>query len=131
MRRRIAILTVLALCGVAPLPASAQANAPAELMMVKKGVFTLKVGQSIDVTDRGILLHMSKIRAEAGASPTGVSFSVNGQGGTFSVGYRMDLKRETSTKDFVKDMRGCFLDLVSAVAPVGAAATATFRLLCE
>jgi hypothetical protein len=105
-------------------------NAPAELMAVTKGVFTLKVGQSIDLTDRGILLHLSRVNADSSDRITGVAFTINGSGGSYSVGVRRDLKTERSTMDFVKDLRSCFLDLVSAIAPQGGPASATFRLLC-
>jgi hypothetical protein len=108
-------------------PAGAQ---QAELMAVKKGVFTLKVGQSMDLTDRGILLHLNRVNVSNGRA-TGAAFTINGGGGAYSVGVRRNLKQERPTMDFVKDLRNCFLDFVNAEAPVGAPPSATFRLLCE
>ena len=105
-------------------------NAPGELHMIKKGVVMLKVGQSVDLTDRGILLHLREVRAQDG-NVTEVTFSINGEGSRYNVGRRRNLKEESATRDFVKDLRTCVVDLVSAVAPTGGQPSATFRLLCE
>ena len=124
---------LLAFCAQ-ELTASAQTagGPPAELMAVKKGVFTLKQGQSMDLTDRGILLSFRSINVGPDGNVRGVVFTINGGGGgEFSIGSRRDLKGEMNTREFVKDLRMCFVDLVSAVAPRGAAPSATFRLLCQ
>ena len=135
MSRRSLAAAFVAIFGVGlPCLVSAQSpgsNAPAELQMVKKGVFTLKVGQSMDLTDRGILLHVSRITADSDGRAETVTYTYNGSGGqNYRPGHRLNLKYESSTKDFVKDLPSCFLDLVSASAPKGGVATATFRLLC-
>ena len=114
--------------------ATAQTTAvpQAELFMVKKGVFTLKQGQSIDLTDRSILLHLREVAGNAGEPVRGISITISGYGGgQYSVGHRWDLKQWQSTRDILKDLRSCFLDVVSAAKPQGAPPTATFRLLCD
>lgn len=105
---------------------------PGELFMVKKGVFTLKVGQSIDLTDRGILLNLQNLRRGPDDKVDRVTFTLNGRFiRDARPGHRTNLKERSETRDFLKDIRACFLDLVSAVAPRGASARATFRLLCD
>lgn len=112
--------------------ASAQEPVPqAELMMVKNGVFSMKEGQSMDLTDRAILLHLERVNVRSDGSIEGISLSVNGSLGAWRVGTRYDLKHAERTRDFVKDLRICFIDLVNAVAPQGAPPSATFRLMCE
>lgn len=125
----------VALCLIAALeihwslaPADAQ---PAELFRVTKGVFTLKVGQSMDLTDRGILLNLRKVDVGRNDEVRAVRFALNGRSFSPPLGGRVDLKRVRATRDFLKDIRSCFLDLVSAAAPRGAPARATFRLLCD
>lgn len=114
-------------------PAIAQTDggSQAEFMAVKKGVFSVKLGQSFDLTDRGILLHVNRIVPGSDGRVTEVGFTINGGGGAYSIGVRRNLKAEDQTREFVKDLRMCFLDLVSAMTPKGAAPTATFRLLCQ
>lgn len=111
---------------------SGAANAPAALQMVTKGVFTLREGQSIDLTDRGILLNLRRVPGNPGEQPNAAAFAINGQGGANSpVGARVDLKKFRASEGFLKDVRVCVLDLVSAAKPVGGTASATFRLICE
>jgi hypothetical protein len=59
-------------------------------------------------------------------------YTINGSGGGNSpMGSRIDLKKYRASEAFLKDVRVCVLDLVSAAKPVGGAASATFRLMCE
>lgn len=114
-------------------PARAQTEGVPEGLLgyVTKGVFQLKVGHSIDLSDRGILLtlqHASHRDNEVGKAV----FTINGGGGgEYRVGSRVNLKQRRETQDFVKDLRVCALDLVSVSAPQGAPPSATFRLMCE
>ena len=125
-------LLIGALLPAAAAAQSGSGNAPAALQMVTKGVFTLREGQSMDLTDRGVLLHVRRIPGNAGEQPTGVNYTINGAGrGISSIGSRLDLKKSRTSEAFLKDVRVCVLDLVSAAKPVGGAASATFRLMCE
>lgn len=127
-----AALLIMSLLPGAAAAQSGAANAPAVLQMVTKGVFTLREGQSIDLTDRGILLNLRRVPGNPGEQPNMAAFAINGQGGANSpVGARIDLKKFRASEAFLKDVRICVLDLVSAVKPVGGAASATFRLICE
>ena len=106
-------------------------SSPAELTMVTKGVFKLNEGESMDLTDRGILLHFERANGKAGEKVENIWGSINGTGFYEKVGYRWKLKELRSTEEFVKDIRVCVLDNISAVYPQGAPASAVFRLLCE
>lgn len=106
-------------------------TAPGELMAVKKGVFVLKEGQSIDLMDRGILVHLRGLDGQVGERVRDVVWTINGGGGASPIGSRHDLKGRSGVAEFIKDRRICVIDIVSAVKPVGGPGSATFRLLCE
>lgn len=108
-----------------------RAAEPAEFQMVKKGVFKMNAGESIDLTDRGILFRLGEVRGKPGEQPGGVELRVNGDGSVYPIGYRIDLKRLRDTKEFVKDIANCYVDVVSATVAQGARPSATFRLMCE
>jgi hypothetical protein len=97
---------------------------------VTNGVFELKEGESKDVTDRGILLHLTQVIANDGRASR-LQIMLNGSGYSPMIGTRYDLKNLGQTKEFVKDFRTCVLDVVSAKAPVGGQASAVFRQLCQ
>jgi hypothetical protein len=125
-------LLIGALFPVSAVAQSGPANAPAALQMVTKGVFTLREGQSMDLTDRGILLNLRRVPGNPGEQPEGAAYTINGQGGGNSrLGSRLDLKKYRASEAFLKDVRVCVLDLVSAAKPVGGSGSATFRLMCE
>lgn len=114
-------------------PARAQTGGvpDAQLGYVTRGVFPLREGQSMDLSDRGILLTLQRATQRDNEGGKAV-FTINGAGGgEYRVGSRVDLKQRRETRDFVKDLRVCVLDLVSVSAPQGAPPSATFRLMCE
>jgi hypothetical protein len=106
-------------------------NAPGELKTVTKGIFVLNENQSIDLMDRGIMLHLYRVNGNVGEAARDVSWTINGSGGASNIGTRHDLKNRQGVAEFVKDRSICVIDIVSAVKPAGGAASATFRLLCE
>lgn len=110
--------------------ALAQANRPAELQMVTKGVFAMDVGNSIDLTDRGILLNLRAVADKPGDVVKAISISINGGNYSPAVGSRFDLKKIRNTQEFIKDIDVCMLDVVEASWPKGGTASATFRLMC-
>lgn len=99
---------------------------PAALLMrVDEGVFELEVGKSIDLTERKVLLNISFRRAGECCE-----IRINGQLVRWTVGGRIDLKRENSTQSYFSDRDQCFLDVVDLLIPKGTTAKATFRLHC-
>ena len=110
------------------LPAGATPVPPAEFYRVDEGVFALRPGMSIDLTDRKILLTFGTDTRSFARGQFKVL--INGKTELLNVGERVDLKRERSTQGAVADKAECFLDVVSFVTPKGAPATATFRLNC-
>lgn len=104
----------------------AQEANQAELYRVDDGVFQLKEGKTIDVTDRFLLLafrHGKKC----------LEIVLNGRRSCIEVGKRFDLKGKHAPfhlGELFQDKNQCFLDVVEIDAPKGADATATFRLHC-
>lgn len=113
--------------GSAPATIQGSASAPATLMRVDDGVFDLVENGTLDLTGKRILLGF--FRNER-CRDSGVDVRLNGRRDCVEVGERIDLKRNSATRDFVGDRENCFLDIVRIVAPKGAPATATFRLYC-
>jgi len=106
-----------------------------KLMRVDEGVFDLKIGRTIDLTNRRMLLSI-----RYGRDKSSFHLTINGmtpQGNevvgnyNWSIGSRIDLKVMESTEEFVQDKNRCFLDIVDIVDPTGAPGTATFRLFCQ
>lgn len=102
---------------------------PAEFYRVDDGVFALRPGMSVDLTNRKILLTFN---ADPRYLKDETSFYVLIAGGSerLKAGDRVDLKRLRATAEAIKDKAECFLDVVSYVKPQGAPPTATFRLSC-
>jgi len=121
---------------MAKVPEAEKLVVPAgKLMRVDEGVFDLKIGRTIDLTNRRMLLSIRYGREQKCCRLT-----INGmtpQGGevigdyNWSIGSRIDLKVMESTEEFVQDKNRCFLDIVDIVDPTGAPGTATFRLFCQ
>jgi hypothetical protein len=101
-----------------------------QLVYVTNGVFELREGESKDVTDRGILLHLTQVEANDGRASR-LRIMLNGGSYSPVIGTRYDLKNLGQTKEFVKDFRTCVLDVVSAKAPIGGQPSAVFRQLCQ
>ncbi len=106
-----------------------------KLMRVDEGVFDLKIGRTIDLTNRRMLLSIRYGREQKCCRLTinGMTPQGNEVIGDYnwSIGSRIDLKEMESTEEFVQDKNRCFLDIVDIVDPKGAPGTATFRLFCQ
>jgi hypothetical protein len=129
--RRVVALAALAM-GAAQLlvvPAGA-AEEPAKLYRVQEGVFDLRGGKSMDLTDRRVLLTLPAIQDSHLMEQGRFWISLNGQRSIVTVGARVDLKRQPQTRKTFDDKDECYLDVIDYVAPKGAPATATFRLSC-
>jgi len=99
-----------------------------KLMRVDEGVFDLKIGRTIDLTNRRMLLAITY----RGREKECCDLILNGlRVSRWQVGSRIDLKEYRTTQEFVEDKNRCFLDVVDIVDPKGAPGMATFRLFCQ
>jgi hypothetical protein len=98
---------------------------------VNGGAFTIRKGESADLLGRGIILNVVRVVVGSDGTARSVIFKINGGGASYGIGVRRDLKKDRRTRDFVKDMGACFVDLVGASAIKGAPPSATFQLLCQ
>lgn len=104
----------------------AQEAVKAELYRVEDGVFQLREGKTIDLTDRFLLLAFR----QGGKC---LEITLNGRRSCIEVGKRFDLKWKHAPFHLGKlfqDKNRCFLDVAEISAPKGADATAIFRLHC-
>jgi hypothetical protein len=122
----------------ATLPVVAHAQepvAPGALMMVKEGVFELRHGKSIDITDRKILLTFpvnQSVDRETGELRGGrFMLMINGDSQYAQGGTRFDLRSMQATKRFVEDFDVCLLDVVELIQAKGSAPRAVMRVNCQ
>ena len=117
-----------------PAPRSSAATATILPQVDGNGVFDLKLGQSIDLTDRKVLLSFpneSSNNANSLQDSHIISFKINGTLNTAGQGKRINLKELYETKKQFADMSECFMDFIDVVTPKGAPPVATFRLSCR
>lgn len=110
--------------------ATKQAAPGAALYRVTEGVFALRPGQSIDLTDRKILLAVAFQQLSNQLGQGNANITINGGGYSVHAGTRIDLKRGLSTAKTVSDKSSCDLDVTDVATPHGAPPTITFRLNC-
>jgi len=106
---------------------------PAKLYRVDDGIFELKLGQSIDLTERKVLVNFDyHSRLQSIAEYKTFRVLVNGwYGGDVHPGVRLDLKKYYSTAKIVADTSECYLDIVDVATPKGGTPVATFRFSCR
>ncbi len=102
----------------------------AEFYRIDDGVFALRPGMSVDLTDRKILLTFRADWQYSSRDTSRFYIVLNGDREAVRAGTRIDLKRDNETRSAVADKGSCFLDVVNFRAPKGAPPTATFRLSC-
>ncbi|HMN72939.1 MAG TPA: hypothetical protein PKA55_13830 [Rhodoblastus sp.] len=134
--RIAAVLGVVAVSGPALSQQALQAPTPLATILpaiAGDGVFELKVGQSVDLTDRKVLLtfpvhadNTSELFARKKAL-----ISINGAFQQVSQGNRLNLKETSATRATFTDMKSCFLDFLDVVDVRGAKPVATFRFQCR
>jgi hypothetical protein len=120
------IIPIITIVFVFATASKAQESRQAELYRVEKGVFQLRDGHAIDVTDRFLLL---TFRLDKKCP----KIVLNGRNSCIVGGERFDLKWAQAPFFLGKlflDKNQCFLDVVKIDAPKGADAIATFRLHC-
>lgn len=114
--------------------AQKQPDDAAKLQRVDEGVFDLKEGQVLDLTDRRILLAFPKMQGneiERFTDRRSVRLSINGRTMSLSQGRRFDLKRDRNTAKTLSDKAECYLDLLNTTAPKGSTPFATIRFVCQ
>ncbi len=122
-------------------PLKAEGNAPkmktssptAQLYRVDEGIFDIKLGQVLDLTDRKVLMAFSNTISgntrEAIKKYQSFRVLFNSSAVSFSLGQRLNLKSKFN--DIFKDKDECYLDLIGIATPKGAPVIATFRFHCE
>ncbi|MEO1693865.1 MAG: hypothetical protein AAFR55_01340 [Pseudomonadota bacterium] len=106
--------------------AQATGVAPAPHYRVDEGVFGMRPGQSIDLTDRQILLTFVGVNQRA----NGLTIRLNGARRTAYVGERIDFLKDRRMRDIVQGMGRCYLDVLNLRTARGAPPTASFRINC-
>lgn len=103
------------------------------LHRVDEGVFQLKLGQSIDLTDRKVLFTFRGFFRdnEQSRKDKHIYVYINGDSKHIHQGDRIDLKKHKKTHKYFEGNEECFIDYVDLIAPKGAPAVGTFRLHCE
>ena len=99
---------------------------PAPLLRVDQGLFAIRIGQSIDLSDRHLLL---TLREGTGC----LEIRIKGREACIEAGEHFDLTHEHAPfhlGDLFKDKKRCFLDVVKVEHPKGAPAIVTFRFYC-
>lgn len=126
MKHMMGFLLTAVLCAGSLCAAEGQAK----LYRVDEGVFELRVGKSMDLTNRQVLLSIPVQQDDRMFAQGRFAIGLSGLRLTVVVGQRLDLKRYPNTKKALSDKDECFLDVLDFVAPKGAPGTATFRLSC-
>ena len=110
--------------------ASTKLAEPATLYRVEEGVFTLKENQTIDLTDRYLLLALRQNVTRKKC----LGITINGLTQCIELGKRYNLKAYggpfSLSGELFSDKKRCFLDIVKINAPQGAIPSVTFRLHC-
>jgi len=102
------------------------------LHRVEGGVFQLKVGSSMDLTENKVLLTFRSLYGfERRPEEKKILITLNGDSELVMPGHRVNLLKHKQSAKSLEGYSTCFLDYVSLITPKGVPATATFRLHCE
>lgn len=98
---------------------------PAELLRVEDGVFALDLNQTIDITDRHLLMALVQEERKC------LAIKVGGRRECIEIGQRFNFKNNAFALGAVfKDRQDCFLDVVKIEDAKGVDPRVTFRLYC-
>jgi len=121
-------------------PKQVSSSPTATLYRVDEGIFDIREGQTLDLTDRKILMAFRVIsnayERESFVERKQVRIYFSGAGrtldNTFNQGQRLDLKNNTNYyPKLFADKAECYLDLIDTAAPKGGTLVATFRFVCS
>ena len=132
----------LAMSIAATASATAQQQAPkqksgtptATLYRVDGGMFDMREGDIIDLTDRKILLKLIPMDRNDLEKSKRIKLQVTGSGSrqpALTVGDRLDLHKTDAASELLKDKKVCYLDLIGLTVPKAVPYIATFRFVCE
>ncbi len=116
----VAILTIGVFSSRA-IAAKCECVPSARLIRVVEGTFALKMDDSIDLTNGGVLLSF------LGGRDRWYKIRINGQEFNSQIGARFNLKKFTSR---LNGRDECWLDFLRVIEAKGAPLTASFRLDC-
>lgn len=115
-----------------PAPQKKSSSVTATLYRVDEGMFDLRHGQSIDLTDRKIMMTFNLTQHPGAiADRKQVNFMVKGHGYSLEPGQRLDLRTWHITQRDFKDKTECYIDFIDLAAPKGAPMVATLRFECN
>lgn len=124
-------------------PLRAEDNSPkmmtssptAKLYRVDEGLFDIKLGEVLDLTDRKVLFSFpaqsDDNKREYIRKNQAIKLSINSGPAYIEVGKRLDLKRMGETRAIFDDKSECYMDLIGLAIPKGAPVIATFRFQCD
>lgn len=102
----------------------------AKLYRVDEGIFDIKLGDVIDLTDRKVIFSFPVRRnARAELKTKRINIDINSRGFYLDIGKRLDIK--DYFREIFKDKDECYIDLIGVANPKGAPAIATLRFHCE
>lgn len=140
----VSLAAMMILCSGAVSAADGQSSqsneaGTAKLYRVDEGIFELREGELLDLTDRAISLHVPKNQnRELAESDQKIKVTLTSNRKreiNLSVGDRVNLKGRDGygayTDDSFKDKAICNLDLIKVTVPKGAPVIGTFRFKCE
>lgn len=114
-------------------PKQKSATPTAILYRVDGGMFDLKAGEVIDLTDRQILLTApTQERQTDGVNQECFSLVIQSLGlrSCYARGSRIDLKYG-DRQGLLKDKAQCYLEMIGIAHPKGAPGVATLRFVCR
>ena len=101
------------------------------LHRVEGGVFQLKVGHSMDLTENKVLLTFRSLYGfDRRPQEKKILITLNGDSELVMPGHPIDLLKHKQSAKSLEGYSTCFLDYVSLITPKGVPAKATFRLHC-
>ena len=117
-------------------PKTKTSSPTAQLYRVDEGLFDIRLGDVLDLTDNKILMAFPVDRnsREAMVENKSIKIKINNISFGFTPGQRLNFKGSGYANyidKYFKDYSECFIDLIGVTVPKGAPAIATFRLHCE
>lgn len=112
-------------------PKQVTSSVTATLYRIDEGMFDLRHGQSIDLTDRKVLLTFTVSQNASLLESKHIYLAINGTSQEMTPGRRLNLKTTNPFTKIFADKAECYLDLIDVAMPKGAPMVATFRFECS
>lgn len=128
----VAVITPTAGAAAQQPPKQVTASPTATLYRVDEGMFDIRRGQSLDLTDRKVLLSFPASSTPIDATKKSIWLALLGHEFIVSPGQRFDLKNNSILKrETFADKTECYFDLIDVAVPKGAPPVATLRFECN